>query len=176
MGVGSADVAGDEQHDLEVITAGRTTDLWPPVIAQIWESPLFGYGRLGLVRTPAYRVIEKSTRSRPSHPHNAYLEMLLDSGLVGLAAVMVLYGMLAFVSAGLCLDRRDPLFRAVGVASLAALSTLAIMSISGHSLFPKENSQMAWCLYGITLRVWVERRKLPGRSSLTRQAPPSISL
>ncbi len=174
MGVGSAEVPGQGQHDIDTITAGRTTNIWPSVIAQIWESPLIGHGRLGILRTPAHDMIVESEGACPEHPHNAYLEMLLDSGLVGLAPVVIMYGILAFVSAGLCLDRRDPMFGAAGVAGLAAVGTLAIMSMSGSSLFPRENSQMAWCLYGVTLRVWVERRKLAGRSTMTRTTPRPV--
>ena len=103
----------------------------------------------------------------PTHPHNAYLDMLIDSGVAGLIPVMVMYGALFWVSASLCRDRSNPLFQVAGAASLAAVVALLLMGVSGQTLFPKENAQMAWCLYAIAIRVWVDRR----RGSQTAFAP-----
>ena len=157
-GFGIIDPAGEVQEDMDAVTAGRTTEIWPPVIAQIKESPIFGYGRLGILRTPVRAQLATAIKRCPGHPHNAYLELLLDMGVIGFAVVLTMFGSVFWISLSLARDRRDPMFRAVGAAALAAVSALLIMSLSGQSMFSKENSQMEWCLYAIALRVWIERR------------------
>jgi O-antigen ligase len=158
-GVGVTDVSGDDTHDAEVITAGRSTDIWPPVIEQIGASPLLGYGRLAILRTSTYEAITAQQGVCPGHPHNAYLELLLDSGIVGLVPIVLMYGLLFVGTARLSCDRNDPISRAAGGAGLAAIAALLIMGMSGQSFFPKENAQMSWCLWGIAVRVWIERSR-----------------
>lgn len=153
-GVGVEDVSGGA-NDIDTITAGRVTDIWPPVLEQIAQSPVVGYGRMGILRTPAHdEVMIRMRQDRcPTHPHNAYLEILLDGGVVSAAPTLVMYVALLWVSIRLC-RVREALVRAVGASSLAAVSALLLMGMSGQTFFPKENSQMAWCLYGLALRGW----------------------
>ena len=56
--------------------------LWPDVLA----NPIFGNG----LRSTAWSFAAKSTVF-PTHPHNLYLEILLDIGLVGLVMLLIFY-------------------------------------------------------------------------------------
>lgn len=156
-GVGVTNVAGDASHDVDTITAGRATDIWPSIVDQIEQSPVFGYGRLGILRTPAHDEVKIRMQQPtcPTHPHNAYLELLLDGGLLSAIPVLVMYVGIAWMSFRLCLMKEDRLIRAVGAVGLACVSALFIMALSGQTFFPKENSQMAWCVYGLVLRAKV---------------------
>lgn len=170
-GVGVTDVTGSEAQDIDTITAGRATDIWPSVLDQIAQSPIWGYGRLGILRTPAQEDVKlrMGQADCPTHPHNAYLEVLLDGGVLSAIPMGLIFLSLTIVAIQLCRDRRDVVFRAVGGALLAAVSALVVMGMSGQTFFPKENSQMAWCIFGIGLRVWVERAKFD--SQFVRFAP-----
>jgi O-antigen ligase len=67
---------------------GRT-EIWPYVIQAIGDRPLFGFG-YGVVWTdngPVQQYI--TTDWLPYHAHNGFLELALDTGLVGLGAFLV---------------------------------------------------------------------------------------
>lgn len=158
-GFNVADEAGNIVTDMDEVTAGRTTKLWPHVINAIWESPVFGYGRLGIYRCSAASPITESVGYVPDHPHNGYLELLLDMGVVGTVPVLGLYGAIVWVSFVLARDKRNRLWRATGCAALGASLSLVIMCVSGQSFFPREANQVQWCLYGLVFRVYVERAR-----------------
>jgi O-antigen ligase len=64
---------------------GRT-DLWPLVIDMIWKHPWIGYGYGGFWQgwngESAY--IWLNSGWIPNHPHNGYLALCLDLGILGL--------------------------------------------------------------------------------------------
>ena len=78
--------------DEYTITAGRNV-AWPLVIAKIREEPLLGYGKMAMQRTGITMFLYTEYGELFPHPHNAYLEMLLDNGIVGFALVMPFYAM-----------------------------------------------------------------------------------
>ncbi|MCH8852237.1 MAG: O-antigen ligase family protein, partial [Planctomycetes bacterium] len=92
MGFDATETSLAAETDWNQVTAGRTGNLWNPAIDQIVNAPLIGHGRLAIWRTPCYDEILASEGSVPSHPHNSYLEVLLDSGVVGLFIVLGLLG------------------------------------------------------------------------------------
>jgi len=133
---------------------------WDGVIADAWESPIIGHGRCAMRRRPMMvEVCRQIGMGLPEHPHCAYLQLWHESGFVGVVIVLSLFFTAWWLALTVARDRRDPLFRAVGGAALAAITALIIMGISGQSFFPKENNQMCWALMGLLLRVWVERKK-----------------
>ena len=79
-----------EEADLYVITAGRNI-AWPLVIEKIRESPLVGYGREGMKQTGTAQRMLRDYRESFPHPHNAYLELLLDNGVIGAIPVLLFY-------------------------------------------------------------------------------------
>ena len=51
------------------------------MIEKIKEAPLFGYGRLAMRRTGLSAFLMEQLGESFPHPHNAYLEQLLDNGV-----------------------------------------------------------------------------------------------
>jgi len=166
MGFGVQEVSGEQTVDMNTVTASRMTVIWPAAIAEIVKSPLIGYGRVGILRNRAYDTMLEYTPTPPTHPHNAYLELLMDTGIVGTALVLSFFGALLWISARLCRQKHDPLLQAIGAASLAAVLAIMIMGLSGASFFPRENGQMAWCLFGLASRAAAATRP--------RRAPASV--
>ena len=151
---------GSEEVDLEEFTAGRNL-LWPRVLDTISESPIIGYGRAAMQRTGLSAWYADSQggdeESYISHPHNAYLEILLDSGVVGLLIALAVYGYLAAAAFVLLRDRRDPVFLSMGGIALSLILAQLVGSITGQSLYPREATLGMWCAIGLLLRVWVQR-------------------
>jgi len=84
-------LTGIYEKDFNKITAGRSYNLWVPLVneyAQDSRKMLIGNGRYSITSSVAHAkgYIE------PGHPHNMYLELILDSGLVGFCFIMSLYG------------------------------------------------------------------------------------
>ena len=178
MGFAVGNAASQTANDLDEITAGRLTKIWPPVLEQIYASPLIGEGRRAILRTGVHEALAKKGTA-PKHPHNAYLEALLDAGVAGLLVILAWYGLLSSIAVRLCRHPTDALVRAIGGAALAMLGALRITGLSSQSLFPTVSLFGMWCIIGLMLRafvlsrpkattdVWpVRRRQYYSRSSL----------
>lgn len=149
--------AGRTGPDVYTVTAGRNV-AWPLVIEKIKERPITGWGRLAMIRTGITARLA-AFQEGFSHPHNAYLEMLLDNGLIGFMLVMPFYAIVLWKSVTLFLDSRDPLFYGIGGVSCAFLLALAIASSGSQTFYPREGWVGMWCALGLMLRVHVERKR-----------------
>ncbi len=156
-GVDIADVSGGQTNDWDSITAGRTTFIWPAAYAQIAESPVIGAGRLCILRTEMYERILPTEARCPTHPHNAYLELLCDGGVVAFSVIcMGILGVL-WIAVVMSRDPRDPTARLAGSLCLVSVLPLTVMAMSGQSLWPRENILPTACLVGVALKFWVLR-------------------
>ena len=146
--------------DTYEITSGRTI-AWSYVIPKIYESPLFGYGRQAMVRTGIYQQIMEDYSGGETfpHPHNAYLELLLDNGLFGFFLVLPLYVVIVVLSFRVLMDRSDPIFAAVGGTCFCLVMALLIAAMGSQSFYPREGSVGMWAAIGLLLRVYVERER-----------------
>jgi hypothetical protein len=154
--------SGSEEIDLEEFTAGRNL-LWPRVLDTISEAPIIGYGRAATVRKGISAWYAESQDDDEehfiNHPHNAYLEMLLDSGVIGLFVTLALYGYLVAAALSLVRDRRSPLFLSVGSIALSLILAQLVGSFTGQSFYPREPTVAMWCAIGLLLRVSVQRSR-----------------
>jgi O-antigen ligase len=172
----SADPGGDpDSVDTETLSAGRLK-VWPYVVAQIGESPLVGYGRRGYDRSGVHAKITAEVDPFFPHPHNAYLEWLLDNGWLGMAPMLVLYALVVSCSLILFTDSRHPLFVATGGLAFALVSAQLVGSWTGRYWYPNEETVGMWAAVGLMVRVWVERSRgasgaaVPGSSAGTAAA------
>jgi len=143
------------QNDF-AITSGRNT-VWPLVIDKINENPIFGYGRQAMQTTGlAAYVSEKLNDSFP-HPHEAYLEMLLDNGILGFLCIIPIYFLAVKRSVSLFLDRSEKQYEAAGGAALALVLALLIASFGAQTLYPREGVVGMWAAVGVAFRVYENR-------------------
>lgn len=155
---------GDQEGGIVVhqdnfaITSGRTM-IWPLVIEKIQESPLIGYGRYAMQRTGLTDYIARVLHDEFGHPHEAYLEVLLDNGVIGFICMMPIFFILLFKSAGVFLDRSDVLYEAAGGVAIALLLSLFIAAFGAQTFYPREGVVGMWAALGVALRVWVERKR-----------------
>jgi O-antigen ligase len=140
------------------ILSGRNV-AWPRVIALIEKAPLLGYGREGMVTTGLKDKLWYDFHESFPHPHQAYLQQLLDNGIIGFFLVLPLYFFVLRRSFHLVLDRSDPLVCAVGCAAFSAVLGLMISGFGGQTFYPREGSVGMWAAIGIMLRVYVQRAR-----------------
>ncbi len=147
-----------EKPDLYTITAGRNI-AWHFIVRKIAQSPAVGFGRLAMQRTGLSRMLwEKYGESFP-HPHNAYLEMLLDNGGVGFLLVLPFYVAILWHGISLFRDSRSPVFVSIGGVTVALILALLVASVGSQTFYPREGSVGMWCSIGLLLRVYVERSR-----------------
>jgi O-antigen ligase len=145
----------ESDMDEYTLLAGRNL-AWELVIPKILEEPLVGYGRLGMVRTGAWEALGEEGFG---HPHNAYLEILLDNGVVGALMVLPFYAVVVAWSISLFRDRRSPVFMAIGGMTCAVTVALLVASMSSQTFYPREGALAMWATFGLMFRVWVERKQ-----------------
>lgn len=158
----------EEAYDWNEISAGRVTNLWPPVLEQISNAPLLGHGRWGIQRTDCYEEIKALEGHVPKHPHNSYLEILLDAGVVGLAICLGLIAVIAHASLFLIKPHHPQLIIMTGMISLIFVITELVVGIAGSSFFMTQSKVPFLCVWAVALRAYVECRSA-SRIAATRQ-------
>lgn len=172
---GTSDYGGDPYElrdgpDLATVTAGRIR-IWPLVQEQIREAPILGHGRLAMRRTGLVTRLAEDLDEAFEHPHNAYLELLLDSGLMGAFGVLPFYALVLFWALRLYADSRTPIFVAAGGVCAAFVLALLVAAIGSQTFYPREGAVGMWCAIGLMLRVWVQRRRMSAAAPARTLAP-----
>ena len=151
-GFGEKDASGQTIRDNSKITSGRTL-IWPYVIDEIAKSPIIGHGRLAMKRTGLERKMMTDLGEPFPHPHNMYLETLLDNGLLGSIPIWLFWGTV-LVFSGRLFRMEDPLASAVGGLTFALLLTQLIAGIGAQHFYPRESTVALWTAMFLTLRVY----------------------
>lgn len=144
--------------DLYAVTSGRNI-AWPYEIAKIEDSPWIGYGRMSMQRTGISEHLWVEYMESFPHPHNAYLEWILDNGVIGFIPILIFYIILLKYCLTLLLDNRNSEFIAIGGISFALIFSLMVASLGSQTFYPREGSVGMWCAIGLMLRVYVERSR-----------------
>jgi len=157
-GFAPADEDADEAVDEDALSAGRL-GVWPYMIAKVWEAPVVGFGRLGYQRSGLAAFIAEEIDPSFPHPHNAYIEWLLDNGWLGFALVAPFYVLVVAYALSLFRDSGHPMYVAAGATAFALVFAQLIGSLTGRSFYPDAETVGMWCAIGLMLRVWVERAR-----------------
>ena len=155
-GFDQTDVAGQSETDSEAVTSDRTL-MWPYVIEKISQSPYVGYGRLAMQRTGLYSELRQ--KNLPfMHPHNVYLEIVFDNGLLGAAPIVFFWAILLVYSVKLF---RSPnrLYAAVGGLSLSLVLAQIFAGIGAQHYYPRGSTLGMWAASLLMLRVHVEEKR-----------------
>ncbi len=162
-----------EEVDWNAVTAGRTENIWEPVLMDIGASPIIGIGRLGIGRIPHTQTIFQREGYVPTHPHNSYLELVLDSGIVGLAIVLWLLGTIGWNALGMLRTRGDPLIQVTGAVGFCAVINVMALSLSSQFFYPKESLMWLIAAGAMTYRVLTihQARMSDARMRIATAAP-----
>jgi O-antigen ligase len=162
---------GFDTGDANTVSAGRIEGIWAPLLPEFMKSPLWGNGLESTTWADAMWAEQMLT---VTHPHNAYLQALLDMGLIGLVLLVAYYihvwrGMRSLGSNAWL----SPTMRGFFQGGLAALACFFVSGFSGSSLRPVAEFSFLWLaiglMYGVMARKPDRREEAaPGGRSATQ--------
>lgn len=157
-GFGQTDASGQSTTNENAVTSDRNI-IWPYLIHKIGESPLIGYGRLGMRRVGLVNLIENEHPGiGASQPHNMYLEALLDNGIIG-SIPLVLFWLILVVYSSRLFRNSNRLCSAVGGIGLAFMLAQLFAGIGSQHFYPEESTLGTWAAIFLMLRVYIEQKK-----------------
>lgn len=143
---------------------GRT-ELWQLTTEMIWKQPWLGYGFGGFwqgLNGAESGYILRAITWTPSHPHNGFLQLLLDLGVVGFSIFSI--GFFRSVMRGLNLIRSTT--AVANLWSIVHMAQLLITSTTETQLFASNN--VGWILY-VAVAFSLEPSSESESSSIDRQ-------
>lgn len=152
-------IVGEQSTDLSSVTSGRST-VWPVVIERIKDRPWIGWGRRGFHTSRASDELFETigpVAATFGHPHNAYFQLLLDTGIIGAVPVLLFYALTMMRSAKLFRDR-SPIICAAGGICLLLTGAQLVASVGSQSFYPREGVVLMWCSIGLMYAVFTRSR------------------
>ncbi|MGE5094076.1 MAG: O-antigen ligase family protein [Betaproteobacteria bacterium] len=142
----------------DAVTAGRTGEIWAPLMPEMLDSPFWGKG-IGAVMWS--RAMIEGRLPLVSHPHNAYLQAYFDMGLIGL---LLLTAFWIYIWARLLRYGRDPRLpvnlQGFFQGSAAGVVAFLVAGFAGNSLEPDAAQVFMWLavgmMYGVARRLAVK--------------------
>ena len=139
------------QLDPDAVSAGRIDRIWLPLLPEVMTNPVTGHGIGSIMWSEPMRTAPGQVILPVTHPHNAYLQALLDMGVVGLA----LLGAYFFhVWRGLRSLARAPALRGFYLGAAAGLVSMLISNITDSSLMPRPEQAFLWLAIGMMYGQW----------------------
>jgi hypothetical protein len=157
---------GFDTGDVNAVSAGRIEGIWGPLLPELTKSPLWGQGLDAVMWSDPMWADQML---QVTHPHSAYLQALLDTGVIGLVLMVAFYihvwrtmrnlGSNAWLS---------PTMRGFFQGGLAALACFFVSGFTGSSLRPATEFAFLWIAIGIMYGVLA--RKPDARTAYDAQA------
>jgi O-antigen ligase len=138
---------GFDSGSVDEVSAGRVDGLWLPLLPETLKSPAWGQGLDSIMWADPLAI---GTAQMAGHPHNAYLQAMLDMGLIGLALLLAFYwhvwkGFRALGSN----PYLSPEMRGFFQGACAALVAFAAAGMTGGSLRPQPDNVLLWIAIGM---------------------------
>ncbi len=140
------------------VTAGRTNEIWAPLMPELLDSPFYGQG-IGAVMWS--KAMHEGRLPAVSHPHNAYLQAYMDMGLIGLFVLLAFW---IYIWAR-CLrygkdPRLAPELQGFFQGTAAGIFAFLVAGFAGSSLEPDAAQVFMWLgvgmMYGVAARLAVK--------------------
>ena len=139
---------GFQTSDEDDITAGRLDQIWRPLLPTFWEAPIIGHG---LASTQWATPNLRGQMLPVGHPHSAYLGVLLDLGLLGVAVVGAFFWSTWRTFRRLSQDHVDSQWRGIFEGGIVCLMCLAIQGLTDDQFVPTFPQAALWVCYGLAL-------------------------
>ena len=132
---------------LNAVSAGRVGEIWEPLSTTFANSPIWGNG-LGSIMWS--RPMIEGRLLQVAHPHNAYLEAYLDTGLIGLVLVFAFWVLMWRRFRALGRDERiTPELQGFFEGAAAGLLAFLVAGMAGSSLTPAPEQAFLWLTVGV---------------------------
>lgn len=170
-----AALAGPPQLRQRVLTIGDLDDptakeriyMWRSGLAMWREHPWLGTGPGGVKRDYHSYALPEAIKKRTSHVHNTPLQILVERGVVGLAAWLWIWGAFFVEGSGLLrrLPERDARARALVAGSLAAITGFLVGGLFEYNFGDSEVVMVAWAVLALPSVVAAQQTAVPPASS-----------
>jgi O-antigen ligase len=144
--------------------------MWHSAIAMWREHPWLGVGPGGVKREYHRFAQPEALKQRAGHVHNTPLQILVERGMIGLAAWLWIWA--AFYGAALRLLRRLPVAagreRALVAGSLAAITGFLVAGLSEYNFGDSEVVMIAWTIMALP---FVVNREAGGAEAGLAESP-----
>ncbi len=138
------------QGEPDAVSAGRIDLIWLPLLPEVLSSPIYGHGLGSIVWSEAMRRGAGVTILAVGHPHNAYLQALLDMGIAGLIVVCAYFAHVWKGFRALSVDPAlSPTMRGFYLGAAAGLASLLISYLTDSSLLPRPEQAFLWLAIGM---------------------------
>ena len=158
--------------DPEEATVKERRFMWESGAMMARERPWLGFGPGGVKREYGAYALPGAVKKHTGHVHNTPLQILVERGLVGLAAWLWIW--VAFYAKAVRVLRQLPpgagTERAVVLGSLAAITGFLIGGLSEYNFGDSEVVTLAWAIAALP---WVVARDARDAPSQTAEALPS---
>ncbi len=133
--------------DVNEFSAGRMDEIWLPLLPELFKSPIWGSG---LDSTMWAQALWSEQMLPVTHPHNAYLQAILDMGLVGLGLLLAFYWHVYRCARDLGSNAYlSPTMRGFYQGTVAGLMCFIVTGIAGSSLRPTPEFTFLWIAIGM---------------------------
>ena len=143
---------GFQTKDRVEISAGRIDYIWLPLVDEYASNPkklFFGDGRFAICASDSAskgKILQNIT-----HPHNMYLEIILDAGLIGLIFFIAFYYTILKKALQALPFIRDEGLKGYLYANIISILCFLISGITDRSLFPKDDTLFIWIILASTI-------------------------
>jgi O-antigen ligase len=133
--------------DVNEFSAGRMQEIWIPLMPELFKSPIWGNGLDSIMWSQA---IWTDQMLPVTHPHNAYMQVILDMGLVGMALLLAYYWHVYRCARDLGSNAHlSPTMRGFYQGVVASLLCFLITGFVGSSLRPTPEFAFLWIAIGM---------------------------
>src|SRR5712671_573656 len=138
---------GFDTGDANEVSAGRIDGIWLPLLPEVLTSPPWGNGLGSTIWSKAMR---QGLMIEVAHPHSAYMEAILDAGLIGLGLVLAYFVHVwkGFRSLG-SNPFLTPEMRGFYQGATAALLSFFVTGFAGSSFQPHTEYAFLWLAIGM---------------------------
>jgi O-antigen ligase len=155
---------------LDAISAGRIEGIWLPLLPEVLRSPIYGSGLGSILWSEPMRVGVGVTILGVTQAHSAYLETLLDMGVVGLILLCAYFVHVWKGFRALSVDPAlNPTLRGFYQGAAAGLVSFMVAGIAGSYLTPATEQIFLWLAVGM---MYGQRVRKAGESNVSRQFVP----
>jgi hypothetical protein len=144
---------------LNEITAGRLDEIWIPLMPEVLTTPPWGQGLGSVMWARAMRFDEMFY---VTHPHNAYMQLYMDLGIVGSLLVLGfwIYTLVCFWR--LTSEQRlRPEMQGFFEGAAVGLVSCLVTGVAGSSLMPRPEHSYLWLAIGMMWGVKKHLARLP---------------
>jgi O-antigen ligase len=124
--------------------------MWRSGLTMWRERPILGVGPGGVKRDYSRYALEEAAKKRTGHVHNTPLQILVERGVLGLAAWLWLW--IAFYLHALRRLRglrEEPAARAIVVGAVAAMTGFLIAGLTEYNFGDSEVVMLAWVIMAL---------------------------